>query len=525
VRVWELDLQTTGGLLVGALQHAPAGVHAASATVDGQAFLPGSALRGALRHGFRRFVEARTGAACAFPGPCTCTCCRVFGTEGRAGRLRVRSAFAAPHTTFDLTRVAIDRTTGAATGSGALFTERRVEASFTVELEEREAFDATDAQLFETYLAWCTEIGLPVGRGRSVGSGLLRLRGTRRSDRSAPHHAPGNAPTGDRRRAVLVLTAVEPLRLAGVRPREFLREALPVIPATTLAGAVGWALAERGGDALAADLFEQRPIRLSNGVFGRTPPAAWAGAAECRGCKDPHDPTAAVVVQALGGATDPTLCPRCGDRLRPGPTDPPPTLVLGHTAIDPHLGRAAGGQLYSEVVVRPGCEFRAFVDADDDQIDMLTRLGSVLTGGSRARGLGRCDLRVEPADPADLSARIQAQRQALHDAAAGAGTSVPEDLAILGLLADAVPPPGGLRRWLTQVGCEVVTGWITGEVRGGWDERAGTPRPLQQHLAAGSWIAVRASRETLRQVETTHDGPWLHVRDDIGGTGSEAEPT
>jgi hypothetical protein len=517
VNGWLIEVETDGGLLAGALPHAPSGVHAASAIVDHRAYLPGSAVRGALRQSFRRFVEARHGRSCEFPEPCECVSCRVFGAVGRPGRLRVRSAFAERFHTADRTRIAIDRRRRSAVGTGALFTERRLTGRFSVRLEHPVPLGEPDAGEVRTFLEWLRHTGFAVGRSRSTGAGRLRITGIRELEPASALPAPRRSNGDTRRLGVLTFTTTEPVRLAGVRPREFLREVLPVVPVSTVRGALGWGLVERGAPDAATDCFEARPIRLTNAVAGdRLPPGAWLGSARCGACDRAFDRTIATVAEAFGAVTDVARCSSCGELLRPATHDSPPHLLLGHTAIDPRRGRAASGQLYHEVVVAPGTTFRALAEATHDQLELLAGLGEVLVGGSRARGLGRCRVAVVTADgDADTDERLAGQHRALRAAA----PEVPDDVAVLGVMNDAWVPDG-LDTWLRARGVDPVTAWTASVVRGGFDERSGAPRPVRRLVASGSWVVVRGDRRALATIERDRadpDGPWLRVRDDLEG--------
>jgi CRISPR/Cas system CSM-associated protein Csm3 (group 7 of RAMP superfamily) len=541
---YRLRLRAVGPALLGGLGERQPGVHAASGLLPGQgagaaggshtAVLLGSSLKGVLRHDAARLAEARGQATCrAQPQGCgACVVCQVFGAPNQPGKLAVRSATAIAADLGVASSVGIDRRTRTADRAGRrLWSELRALADFEVDLAAAVPLTGEEAQLVEGLLDWEQATGLRLGRRKSAGLGAFDLA-WQRLDQAAPVTGGRllGAQAGTPARYLVHIQAVEPLRLAGPPRRVFLRDSLEVIPATTLRGALGWALAHRGDGDAAGDLFIDRPVRLSEGVH-QAPnglPGRWLGVLECRAAI-PHriDPTMRLVGDALGDHTSTAellTCPvaGCGAWLKPAAAARPPLLVVGQTKIDPVRRRVREGLLFHQVVVRPGATFTAELVALPEQADLLAGLAEVLVGGNRSRGLGRALLSVEPAPPLPPVAERVAHTTAMARRRGG-GLDDAEELAVLGLVSDgfaAVP----LRALLADRGLTVVAGEVRAVARGSYDERDGGARPQRRLLARGSWVAVRGRDLPARLLALERDGIddpaglqplWLRVRHDL----------
>jgi hypothetical protein len=542
-RLW---LRAAGLALLGGLGERQPGVNAASAILpddDGpgnggrarMALLLGSSLKGVLRHDAARFADARGQATCrAQPHGCgDCIVCRVFGAPNNAGKLAVRSARAAARDLVVASSVGIDRRTRTADRAGRrLWSELRSAADFQVDLIVVAPLADNEAQLVEGLLDWERQVGVRLGRRKSSGLGAFDLD-WEPLDTTWPAAGAASAQPrgGTPRRYLLQVEAVEPLRLAGPPRRLFLRDSLEMVPATTLRGALGWALHRRGDDDAAHDLFIQRPVRLSDGVYQAPAglPGRWLGVLECR-APTPHriDPTLQLIVDAVASRA-PELrltCPitGCGGWLKPASPARPPVLVLGQTEIDPIRRRVREGLLFQQVVVAPGTVFTAELLALPDQAEALARLGELLVGGNRSRGLGRSQLRVAPApELPSLAERVAATTAAVHH---HGGEVDGEQLAVLGLVSDGFAP-GSLRELLATHGLTVLTAEVRSVVRGSFDELDGRSRAGRRLLARGSWVAVRgqdlpARLEALEQHAGTDPAGlqplWLRTRHDLEDT-------
>jgi hypothetical protein len=542
---YRLRLRAAGLALLGGLGERQPGVNAASAVLPGDgsgrgggartALLLGSSLKGVLRHDVARFAEARGQESCRTqPHGCgECIVCRVFGAPNHAGKLTVRSARAIARELVVASSVGIDRRTRTADRAGRrLWSELRSAADFEVDLTAVAPLSDDETQLIEALLDWERVVGLRLGRRKSSGLGAFDLD-WEPLDRTWPAASAPSAQAqgGTPRRYLLHVEAMEPLRLAGPPRRLFLRDSLDVVPATTLRGALGWALHRRGDDAAARDLFIQRPVRLSDGVY-QAPfglPGRWLGVLECR-APTPHrvDPTLHLITDAVGDHTpDPQLtCPiaECGSWLKPASTVRPPVLVLGQTEIDPVRRRVRQGLLFHQVVVGPGTTFTAELLALPGQAEVLAGLGDILVGGNRSRGLGRSQVRVESAPELPALAERVARTTAAVQRRGGELDG--EQLAVLGLVSDGYAPIS-LRELLAAHGLAVLTAEVRSVVRGSYDELDGRSRSERRLLARGSWVAVRGQDLAARLEALEHQAVadpaglqplWLRTRHDLEDT-------
>lgn len=495
---WELELVPRSAALLGAVWDPTTGAHLASAAVPAPsgeplALLPGSSLRGVLRGALARFTEARTGETCARPAPCACLACALFGSAEVPGKLRVTTA-QAPARWVSSAGVAIDRTTRTAWRAGhALWAERKAFVGFRAHVQAIRALTDDELELLERFWAWLAAVGISLGQRKSAGAGSFELR-VKREERRRPKPERRGGPSGEvePRRFALRIRLLEPAHIVGPRQRDFYRDALDVIPGSTIQGAIGQALAFMGADDLAGELLRSERAVLVGPAFPVEPEwpvgdaIPWLSRRSCRGAGHTIDLLAAHVAAALGGEPVPTTCPRCGAPLRRAHAPVPPRLVLGHTAVDPRTRRAARGQLHYEVALAPGTTFEAQIVARPDQAEILTQLHEVWVGGRRARGMGRATLEIHEIPSPPLGERMTSLTAAVRERGADGAARV----AALGLLSDAAVEPS-LAAILRRRGLEPVDGELRTVERGGWDELNGRPRALREILAAGSWVAVR----------------------------------
>lgn len=483
-----------------------------------QALLLGSTLRGVLRHDLRRLLPAWGEQCCELRADCQCLACHLFGAPGRPGKIAVRSSMAPATQPHVITRVAIDRHRRTALRtSKALWSESRLQADFTVALEAMTELASAEVRAIELLLSWEQATGIRLGYARRSGAGLFALSWSRSK---AAEPAPPGLRTGqsERLRYTLRLTAEEPLRVLGLRQRAFLSVSSETVPATTVRGAIGWALARAGADDVAVDLFNKRPIRISGAVPLReqTKRQSFAGTLACR-AGHLMDTTAAQVAIALGySAKWPFDCPTCSAPLKVPKGLPPERLLLGHSAMDPGTLRPALGQLFYQLTLVPGTVLIAEAEMTPDQATTIASLQHVLVGGGRARGTGRARIEVKQQEALPhLHQRLSLCAEALK----AQGVLDPEGIAVLAFVADGWcgEPFSDL---LARRGLVFVTGNGRRVLQGSWDMQADTQRPLRALIGAGSWAAVRGPLEAVAELETngvadpfgTHP-LWLRARD------------
>lgn len=455
------------------------------------ALVPGSSIRGVLRHVSRRFAAAR-GEPCDGTHVCGCVTCRLFGNEGSPGLIHLRTGAVEDPGLHTVHRVAIDRRRRSAANQ-ALWSVTGFAGTVTVELTEAAPLAPSDAEHLRALLGWLEATGLAVGRHRATRTpARVRVVSAPRPTPAVPAPEADDAP----RWHVLEATALEPLRLGALKERPFFHRGLDRIPSVTLAGALGWALTRAGASGAASDLFgdgSDPAVRIGDGLPAVGGPLR-TSLRECRSCGRLTDAAVTITAAALAGR-DPA-CTDCGGGLRPwAPTVP--TVVSGHTAIDPGRSSAATGQLYQRQLIAPGARFAAWLHCGPGAAGTLSSLGEVLVGGGRARGTGRTRLEITGAPHGgDGAARVAATTEAVRSAGADPAGAV----AIVEIPATSWLPVG-LRRVLADLGAEIVTGEVTRTPAGGWDERAGRMRPLREAIAGGSWVAVTGTAEALAALD------------------------
>lgn len=493
-----------------------------------RAWLPGSAVRGVLRHASLRFAAAR-GIAChqhdpagdgrsAEPiaagtdaGPqrsgCDCPTCALFGGRGRPGRLHVRSASVAAPQLVEATRVAIDRTRRTA-AEHSLWASRRVLGAFQVRIELDPADGAGGAdgrdearEHVEALLAWLEATGIAVGQSKSTG-GRASLRVSPVAPRRPVAVDPGPGPA---QRWSLRFAALEPLRLAGLRDRVFFQHGYGFVPAATLAGALGWGLVRAGRDDLATAAFGDGTDAGVVWVSEAWPSdVGWSwrtSQRQCRDCGAFTDVAVDDLARALGGprAGDGEDCPQCGGSgtLRRRERGGAPMLVSGHTEIDLPTGRVREGRLFQQRLCAPGTRFVAELLGPDWVAEAIRDLRTVTVGGARRRGLGLVEItEVEPRAATPLHEHLHALDAALH----ARGVEHAEPVAIFDVVTSAhVPEP--MVDVMRARDVELVTGEAEVNVLGGWDERRGSTRALREVIGRGSWMALRGNPESLASLD------------------------
>lgn len=512
---WRLSLRARSPLLCGGVGAPPPGVHVSTAVVTpddkSYALLPGSSVRGVLRDALRRFVRAYQGITCTTEPSCSCATCRLLGTRTYEGRLAIRSS-TAPLVSLTTHGVAVDRNTGTAQRGadqegGRLWSERRALASFEVDVNVVHPLDDADRTLLKTFWRWLETVGLSVGRRKSSGAGAFDVTVHPRQPTPLMVGPPdtNQAP----RRYRITLTLIEPAHVVGPRQRDFYRDALPTIPASTLRGAIGRATEQYLGTATAAALFlSDHPVVVTSAfVYDPslgTDVVPWTSLRRCLGSPFHLVDTAfdEVVSHLLRGTPAASRCPECDEPTRRYSGTRPPRLVTGHTAIDPNRRTALDGTLRHAVNLAPGTTFVAQLVATPAQADALAQLPAIVVGGQRHRGFGLAKLTVEEAP---TRPPVQDRCENMVARLTERGASVDGLVAILGLATDAACSQP-LSSLLQARGLVLLTGEVRTTLVGGWDELRRCRRSLREALAAGSWVAVRVpdgnALEALSTLET-----------------------
>jgi CRISPR/Cas system CSM-associated protein Csm3 (group 7 of RAMP superfamily) len=458
------------GLLVGGRTDSKRGADDATARdLQGRLVLPASALRGALRIELERLLRGRGATACRASGPrdpddrsCTCPICRLFGSEGAGtGTLRLDDArLIGKERIVDLRpRIAVGRKTGTVSHQLLGFADTgEVEAGddgffrATASIVPLDAGDEDGAleQDVQYLAAACRALGA-LGGGKSRGLGWVDCQLVELPERAVEAVRP---PAGDS--LSIRFEAVAPLLFGSGRPLGYFHPTLRHAPASTVRGALAFALLEQGIADAGEPGFQTLFGPHAAASFGSARPAGDLPSATRRKCRPQEhlfDDLVGEIVRREAAACGVALaarpeatCPVAGcvpAKVAPAPEgSAADALVLRlhtRTAINRRTGTSLDARLFSVELVEPwlaGDEERPLVLRADlhglvpEAAELLARLDGrqVSLGGKRSQGLGRCDVSLGAAAPASVDdARAAVEeldrelRAAWGDAAGDAG--------------------------------------------------------------------------------------------------------
>ncbi len=456
-------------LLLGGQTDPAFGGHKATARDrEGKLVVPASALRGALRIELERLLRGRgvapvcsanRPAATPDEPPCPCPICRIFGEPGTTtGTLRLGDGVfeaSAGHAAEDSAvrpQVAVSRTTGSAVEDHLVFYETSpvyhgpAPPSFRAhgELLPRIA-DVDDSALdgdLENLAAACRATrAIGAGKARGLGWVCCALEVQETTPRG-PAPDPGPVTAALR----LVFTAEEPLHFAAGRPEGYYHATRRSAPASTVRGAIAFALLEQRLASAKDPGFEQLFVGPRPARFGTAWPMAGGSAlhpsATLRRCRGPaahefDDLVSSLLVRRaakLGlGLAETSLCPEPGCPAKKADAAPAPKLHLRtrtRVALNRGTGTAMDAKLYSQEALEPPLMLAAEVHglgAVARERLLALAGGTVRLGGKRSKGFGRCRLAIESLEPpalataraavAELAAALEAGWRAIAKAA------------------------------------------------------------------------------------------------------------
>jgi CRISPR/Cas system CSM-associated protein Csm3 (group 7 of RAMP superfamily) len=361
-----------------------------------------------------------------------------------------------------------------------------------------------------------------IGAGRGRGLGLVAVELGEPVEEKA--EAPGPPPQAPA--LVLVLEALEPLQLAGVKDSSNYTVCKDYLDGSMLRGAFAARLPESTQENL---MGGSSPVCFGDGrPGGLSSIPAPLTLNEPKGGGALYDEAAVLTAEVLTGKRRPRP-----DHLRrvegtvflqtEGWTRAQlKRRTITRAARDHATGKAAHRQLFSLEVIDPyltaegrdDAPLRLFaaVAGSPEQLSRIVEAArdGLYVGGDRNRGLGRLRLAGVQAEPALPPLEERHQRWA--ERLAGLGVPQPEATGIVLALGPLAMETRRLHRVLAAHGLALVHGVSRRQIHGGWNSRVSLPRGLGSHYVPGSTFIVRREDGTsalpaLHQLETEGLGP------------------
>jgi CRISPR-associated protein Csx10 len=431
------------------------GDHATARDHQGRLVIPASALRGALRIELERLLLGRDGdGVVCNPNqspstdprhPCDCAVCRLFGEQGGAtGTLRLEDAVL--RTAFQPTvvrpRIAVSRRTRTVVDQhlGFLETSDLLGGDLGADLPAAEVFRAaarlvprgpaeTSAALAEdlqNLRAACAAL-TAIGGGRARGLGWVECALV--EDPAATAAPDPDAPAGQPQPGTVALRlcfeAQAPLHLGQGRPIAFFQPTLAHAPASTVRGAVSFALLEGGLCGAADEAFQALAERATFGSARMEGDVPSASRRRCRPFEHIFDALVEEILQRQAARYGVALATTAGRVCaHPGCRAPkvvahsrragaplPVQRVRSRTALNRLTATAMDQKLYSVEVLEPlalpgggasalpgplrlHAEVRGLEPGSAALLHALNGR-EIWLGGKRSKGMGRCRLTIE----------------------------------------------------------------------------------------------------------------------------------
>lgn len=481
--------------------------------------LPGSAVKGALREAAVRLARGAGRGGQLVD--------RLFGrgateeVQGTEGKLRIgslRSTAAEEPEPVTRIHVSLDRRLKQA-APDRLFQNRVTAAGFGLRFHGvLTALDPlTEDEL--GFLRAVISITDQLGAGRGRGLGLVRIElgealPERKTDRARLPEAVSSV--------VLVLEAMEPLQLAGIKDVSNYTFSKDHLDGSALRGAVAARLPEEW---LEPVMGGSSPARFGDGrPGGLTGIPAPLTLNQPKGGGDLQDEALALAAESLSARRRerPPDLRRVEGTVRQRADGTWVRLQLQRRTItraarDYATGKVAHGRLFSLEVVDPYLEEEALhlyapVAGSPEQLTRIvdSARNGLYVGGDRNRGLGRLALVEVTAEPRWPPLDERHRRWA--DVLGRLGVPAPESTGSLVALGPVAVDPERLRSVLGSVGLEAVHGVTRRQTHGGWISRLSLPRSVGSHYVPGSvWLVHRqdgsSALPALRRLEADGIGP------------------
>ncbi len=427
-------------LLMGGQTDPAFGGHKATArTHEGSLVIPGTALRGALRIELERLLRGRDGigsvcsanreAATPDEDPCACAVCRLFGEPGTVtGTLRLgdghfESEISASRNFAVRPQVAVSRKTGSAAEGHLVFNETSptygahrgaTEVCFRARVELVPRLGCSGGDHLEEDLdnlrAACRALRA-VGAGKARGLGWVECE----LESPVPEKPAENRVEISKGATALAVHfhAREPLHLAEGRPEGFYHATRRKAPASTVRGALAFALLEQGLAKPEDPGFQQLFVGPEAAHFGIAWPVlegeVFRPALTFQRCRGVETHTFDDLVPALlvrraaqeGLALAETrVCATAGCTAHKSDAAPAPKLPVRtrtRMALNRQTGTAMDAKLYSQEALEPPLTLAAEVHGlSPAALELLTSLHGrrARLGGKRSKGFGLCEVEL-----------------------------------------------------------------------------------------------------------------------------------
>lgn len=526
---YEILVIPHGSLFIGGYAEASGQSDGDTAADRAGLLVPGSAVKGALREAAVRLAR---GAEAGWQHVD-----RLFGREateekqGTEGRIRIgplRCEMADGASGGDLpdpvTRihVSLDRRLRQAAPE-RLFQNRVTAAGYGLRfrgvLTALDPLGAEEEGFLRAVISITDQVG--AGRGRGLGLVSIRLDGPR-AERPPEEEQPLEGVTS----AVLVLEALEPLQLAGIKDSSNYTASRDHLDGSVLRGAVAARLPE---EALETVLGGSAPACFGDGrPGGLSAIPAPLTLNQPKGGGELYDEAVVLIAETLTGRrlrrpfdlrrVEGTLFQQDGTWARAQLK----RRTITRAARDYATGRVADGKLFSLEVIDPYLDhaqkkllpLRLYlpVSGSPEQLGLVVAAArkDLYVGGDRSRGLGRLSLVEVIPEPRWPS--LEERHGRWSETLGRFETPQPESTGALLALGPLAVDARRLEAALGSLGLERVHGVTRRLTHGGWISRLSLPRSVGSHYVPGSVFLVRRSDGTsalpaLRRIETEGLGP------------------
>ncbi len=534
MKEYEIVVTPHGSLFIGGYAEASGQSDGDTASDRAGLLVPGSAVKGALRESAERLVRGAGAGANHLD--------RLFGRgateerQGTEGRLRIGplrceieggDGASAEDLPDPVTRihVSLDRRLKQAAPQ-RLFQNRVTAAGcglrFRGVLTALEPLDSEEEGFLRAVVSITDQLG--AGRGRGLGLVSIQL-GDTLDERAAPANEPSFEKAGS---TVLVLQAMEPLQLAGIKDSSNYTSSRDHLHGSVLRGAVAARLSEA---VLEPVLGGSAPVCFGDGRPGgpsSIPAPLTLNQPKAGGAL--YDEAAVLLAEVLTGRrlSRPLDLRRVeGTLFQKEETWMRAQLkrrTITRAARDPATGRVAHGKLFSLEVIDPyldsdgeeetlvPLQLYVPVSGSPEQLSLVVAAArkDLYVGGDRNRGLGR--LAFVEAKAGSNGMTLNERHGRWSDRLGRLGVPRPESTGALLALGPLAVDTGRLRAVLGSLGLEPVHGVTRRQTHGGWSSRLSLPRSVGSHYVPGSVFLVKTTEGTsalpaLGQLEVEGIGP------------------